>query len=45
MAKLILLGPSSFGEIDKSSILKLKKSGFDVVNNPVKRKLKDEVKR
>ena len=42
MTKSILLGPSSFGEIDKSPILKLKESGFDVVNNPLKRKLKDD---
>ena len=34
----ILLGPSSFSEIDPSPINRLKEAGFGVVSNPYKRK-------
>ena len=37
--KKVLLGPSSFSELDKSPIDKLISAGFDVVDNPYKRKL------
>ena len=36
----VLIGPSSFGEIDTSPIKKLEKEGFTVVKNPFGRKIK-----
>lgn len=38
----ILLGPSSFGELDKAPLEKLYESGYEVVENPHKRKLTKE---
>lgn len=35
----ILLGPSSFGTVDKAPLQKLQELGFEIVNNPYKRKL------
>ena len=37
--KKVLLGPSSFGELDRAPLEKLISSGFDVIDNPYKRKL------
>jgi D-3-phosphoglycerate dehydrogenase len=37
--KKILIGPSSFGELDKAPLEKLKGNGFEVVPNPFGRKL------
>jgi len=37
--KRILLGPSSFAEQDKAPLQKLLNDGFEVINNPYKRKL------
>lgn len=43
--KKVLIGPSSFGELDKASLEKLKENGFEVVPNPFGRKLtKEELK-
>ena len=40
----VLIGPSSFGEQDPLPLNLLKEKGFEIVNNPYKRKLtKDEV--
>lgn len=38
----ILLGPSTFSEVDKAPLLKLLDMGFDVIENPFKRKLTKE---
>ncbi len=35
----ILLGPSTFAETDKAPVLKLKDRGYEVIENPFKRKL------
>ena len=35
----ILIGPSTFGELDDSPIIKLKNNGCDILDNPYKRKL------
>lgn len=35
----ILIGPSSFAELDKTSLVRLTSAGFEVVDNPYKRKL------
>lgn len=44
MVKKILIGPSSFGQHDPSPLTKLKLSGFEVIENPFKRKiLKQEI--
>ena len=40
MKKKILIGPSSFGEVDPSPIKKLEKKGFEVIINPYGRKIK-----
>lgn len=40
MNKKVLIGPSSFGEIDASPIKKLEKNGFKVLKNPFGRKIK-----
>ncbi|MFH1386114.1 MAG: NAD(P)-dependent oxidoreductase [bacterium] len=40
--KKILLGPSSFGSLDRSPISKLEEHGFAVIDNPYKRKLTKE---
>ena len=37
--KKVLIGPSSFGELDDTPLKYLKESGFDVVPNPFQRKL------
>lgn len=42
MLKKILLGPSSFAEVNKDPIDKLKINGFEPVLNPYKRKIIDE---
>jgi len=39
MISKILLGPSSFAETDKKPIVRLQKAGYEVVDNPFKRKL------
>ncbi|MFQ6757703.1 MAG: hydroxyacid dehydrogenase [Deltaproteobacteria bacterium] len=39
MSYKILLGPSSFGETDKAPFFKLQEAGYEVVDNPFKRKL------
>jgi len=39
MASKILIGPSSFAEIDKTPMDRLVAAGYEVVNNPYKRKL------
>jgi D-3-phosphoglycerate dehydrogenase / 2-oxoglutarate reductase len=39
MASKILLGPSSFAEIDKAPLARLLEAGYEVVDNPYKRKL------
>lgn len=39
MSHKILLGPSSFGETDKTPLVRLKEAGYEVVDNPYKRKL------
>lgn len=40
----ILIGPSTFSEVDKAPLLKLLDLGFDLIENPFKRKLtKDEL--
>ena len=38
----ILLGPSTFSETDKAPLLKLLEMGFDIIENPFKRKLTKE---
>jgi len=38
----VLLGPSSFGAQDKTPIHRLKEAGFEVIDNPFKRKLTRE---
>lgn len=38
----VLLGPSTFGELDQGPIHKLKNAGFEVIDNPYKRKLTKE---
>lgn len=44
MSKKILIGPSSFSELDSTPREKLIKTGFEVIDNPFKRKLtKSEV--
>ncbi len=39
MSKKVLIGPSSFGEVSSEPLKKLVETGFEVVNNPFKRKL------
>lgn len=40
----VLIGPSTFGALDRSPLDRLVKAGFDLVDNPFKRKLsKDEL--
>lgn len=39
MAIKIFIGPSSFAEIDKSPLTRLKEAGYEVIDNPYKRKL------
>ncbi len=39
MSKKVLIGPSSFGEVSSKPLKKLVEAGFEVVNNPFKRKL------
>lgn len=39
MSYKILLGPSSFGETDRAPFFKLQEAGYEVVDNPFKRKL------
>lgn len=39
MAAKIIIGPSSFAEIDKAPLTRLIAAGYDVVDNPYKRKL------
>jgi D-3-phosphoglycerate dehydrogenase len=39
MASKILIGPSSFAETDKTPMNRLKAAGYEVVDNPYKRKL------
>lgn len=39
MTKKILLGPSSFAEIDKTPLNRILSSGFEIIDNPYKRKL------
>lgn len=42
----VLIGPSSFAELDKTPLMRLTSAGFEVVDNPYKRKLtKPEVLR
>jgi D-3-phosphoglycerate dehydrogenase len=38
-SKKVLIGPSSFGELDKAPLEKLESTGFEVVPNPYHRKL------
>ena len=38
----VLLGTSSFAEMDKAPLNKLISAGFEVVENPYKRKLTEE---
>lgn len=38
----VLIGPSTFAEIDKSPIIRLIDTGFEIVENPYKRKLTKE---
>lgn len=38
----VLLGPSSFAEIDKEPLDKLMSSGFEVIGNPYRRKLTED---
>ncbi len=42
VAQRILIGPSSFAEIDKGPLKKLTGAGFQVIDNPYKRKLTRE---
>lgn len=42
MAIKILLGPSSYGDADPAPVQKLKDAGFEIVDNPYKRKLSQE---
>jgi D-3-phosphoglycerate dehydrogenase len=42
MSEKILIGPSSFAEMDKTPLERLRTSGFQVINNPFGRKLKKE---
>lgn len=42
MASKILIGPSSFAEIDKTPMNRLIAAGYEVVDNPYKRKLTKE---
>lgn len=39
MSQKILLGPSSFAETDKAPLARLQEAGYEVVDNPYKRKL------
>lgn len=39
--KKILIGPSSFGAVDRTPLDELKRSGADIVNNPFGRKLSE----
>lgn len=39
MSKKVLIGPSSFGTINKNPIKKLKDSGFEIIENPHGRKI------
>lgn len=44
MRQKILLGPSSFAQNDQTPLLRLQQAGFEVLDNPYKRKLtKDEL--
>ena len=38
----VLLGPSTFAEMDKAPLERLMAAGFEVINNPYKRKLTEE---
>lgn len=42
MNKKVLLGPSSFAALDKAPLQKLYQAGFEVVDNPYKRRLTKE---
>ncbi len=42
MVKKILIGPSSFDPNYSGPLIKLKESGFDVIENPFKRKIKKQ---
>jgi D-3-phosphoglycerate dehydrogenase len=39
MTSKILLGPSSFAETDKTPLIRLQEAGYEVIDNPYKRKL------
>ena len=42
MVSRILIGPSSFAELDKMPLMRLKMAGYETVLNPYRRKLKKE---
>ncbi len=42
MQKSILIGPSSFGEINNNAISKIENAGYNVIKNPFGRKIKKE---
>jgi len=39
MTSKILLGPSSFAETDKSPVIRLQNAGYEIIDNPFRRKL------
>ncbi len=39
MAAKILIGPSSFADIDKTPLGRLQTAGFEIIENPYRRKL------
>ena len=41
MKKSVLIGPSSFAEIDDTPLQDLMKAGFNVIHNPFKRKIEE----
>ena len=38
----VLIGPSTFGELDKSPLVRLKDAGCEIIKNPYKRRLKKD---
>ena len=42
MQKSILIGPSSFGDIDQTGVSKIKDAGYQIIENPFKRKITKE---